>query len=159
MPAIYEYTNTMSLANSHDVNCWIYVRTSNLDFGGSCSEATLPLAIEYLKCSDCQQFSMGAIMLMCTLKKKKKKIWNSFNRVCKKILHNRDDRMSINSYFLFSCRVVLVFPPATVVFWPSDNCQPIKREIRNSYAAPHDRLIVKMETCSLRHNLNHKYVW
>jgi len=77
-------------------------------------------------------------MLMCTLKKK----WNSYNRVCKKIPHNRDDRMSINSCSLFSCRVVLVYAPATVVFWPSYNCQPTRREIRNSYSAPHNRLIV-----------------
>jgi hypothetical protein len=93
-------------------------------------------------------------MLMCTLKK-----WNSYNRVCKKILHNRDDRMSINSYSFFSCRVVLVFAPATVVFWPSDNCQPTKLENRNSYSAPHDTFMVKMETCSLMFNLNHKDVW
>jgi len=51
-------------------------------------------------------------MLMCTLKKK----WNSYNRVCKKILYNRDDRMSINCCLLFSCRVVLVFSHLLLLF-------------------------------------------
>lgn len=43
----------MFLANSRDVNYSVSVGTSNLDIGGSCSEAALPQAIEYLKCSDC----------------------------------------------------------------------------------------------------------